>query len=166
MSSKNTELVRTQSDQFTLWHVERQAEINGVEMGVLENGVPYLTQRGLARMCGIDDKVLHRLGANWEEERQKPRGQEIDKLLRDSNYQEPTLYLKSDLNGTEINAYTEPVCLAILEYYAFVAEPPRDQAQRAFRALARKTFRDFIYSGVGYSPSQKIQGYGHTTMTV
>lgn len=155
MSITNEDLVRTHQDQYTLFHVEKQAEVNGIEMGVLENGVPYLTQRGLARMCGVDDKVLHRLAANWSEERTKPRGRQIDGLLQQSGYNEPTLYLKSEHNGVEVNAYTEPVCLAVLEYYAFVAEPSREQATRAYRALARHTFRDFIYSAVGYAPSRK-----------
>ena len=35
--------------QGELFHVEKQAEINGIEMGVLENGMPYLTESGLAR---------------------------------------------------------------------------------------------------------------------
>jgi hypothetical protein len=33
--------------QIELFRVEKQATIDGVEMGVLENGVPYLTESGL-----------------------------------------------------------------------------------------------------------------------
>ena len=36
--------------QEDLFHIEKQAEVNGVEMGVLENGIPYLTESGLAQM--------------------------------------------------------------------------------------------------------------------
>ena len=61
--------------QTELFVVERQIEIDGVEMGVLENGLPFLTESGLARMCGIDRKVLNRLAANWLVERHKPRGE-------------------------------------------------------------------------------------------
>jgi hypothetical protein len=50
--------------QGNLFHVEKQVEIDGIEMGVLENGVPYLTESGLARMSGIDRKVLNRLAIN------------------------------------------------------------------------------------------------------
>ena len=32
--------------------IEVQKDINGIEMGVLENGIPYLTQRGLATVTG------------------------------------------------------------------------------------------------------------------
>lgn len=142
--------------QGSLFHVEKQIEIDGVEMGVLENGIPYLTESGLARMCGIDRKVLNRLAIGWEEERLKPRGKQIAQLLEQSNYLEDTLFLKSEHKNIEINAYTEPVCLAVLEYYAFLTEEPRQEAIRAFRALARTTFRTFIYQSVGYSPEQRV----------
>lgn len=138
--------------QQVLFHVEKQTEIDGVEMGVLENGIPYLTESGLARMCGIDRKVLNRLAAGWEDERFKPRGRQINQLLAQGGYSEPVLYLESEHRGSKVNAYTEPVCLALLEYYAFVIDEPRQEAVRAFRALARITFRKFIYDAVGYNP--------------
>lgn len=142
--------------QGELFHVEKQIEIDGVEMGVLENGVPYLTESGLARMCGIDRKVLNRLAINWKEEKLKERGSAINEMLEAASYFELGLYLKSELNGSEINAYTEPVCMALLEYYAFVAKEPRAEAIKAFRRLARETFRTLVYTAVGYSPEQKV----------
>lgn len=155
MDDKNCALVPAIPAQYSLFHVEKQAVINGIEMGVLENGVPYLTERGLAKMCGVDQKVLNRMSAGWAEEKHKPRGKQIVGLLSQVGYDEPTLYLKSELNGTEINAYTEPVCLALLEYYAFLADDKRQDAVNAFRELARATFRGFIYQAVGYKPSHR-----------
>lgn len=140
--------------QTPLFHVERQSVIDGVEMGVLDNGIPYLTESGLARMCGIDRKVLNRLAVGWPEEKDKPRGRQIKSILDKAGYDEPALFLPSEMNGSPINAYTEPVCLALLEYYAFEADEKRPEAQRAFRALAKQTFRDFIYQAVGYRPSR------------
>ena len=90
--------------------IEIQKDINGIEMGVLENGIPYLTESGLARMCGIDRKVLNRLAINWPDEQTKPRGKQISQLLAQLEYAESTLYLKSEHKGVEVNAYTEPVC--------------------------------------------------------
>jgi hypothetical protein len=156
LSVKKTVLVPPHSEQPDLFHVEKQIEINGVEMGVLENGIPYLTESGLARMCGIDRKVINRLAVNWGDESAKPRGKVISQLLEQAGFIESSLYLKSEHKGVEINAYTEPVCIALLEYYAFVAEDRREQAQQAFRTLARTKFREFIYDAVGYSPSQRI----------
>lgn len=142
--------------QEELFHVETQIELDGIEMGVLENGVPYLSERGLARMCGVDRKALNRLAINWAEEKTKERGIAINQMLEKSGYFDNELYLRSEHNGTTINAYTEPVCLAILEYYAFIAKEKRDEAINAFRTLARTTFRVFIYQATGYSPDQKV----------
>lgn len=148
--------------QGTLFKVEKQIEIDGIEMGVLENGVPYLTESGLARMCGIDRRGLNRLTSNWNEERTKPRGKEIEKLLKLGDYDEDELFIRSVNNGTPVNAYTEPVCLALLEYYAFIIDEPRKQAEKAFRKLARVSFRLFIYNNVGYNPIHRaIDSWKH-----
>lgn len=154
--SLETTVLGPPSVQQNFFHVEKQIEIDGVEMGVLDNGIPYLTESGLARMCGIDRKVLNRLAVNWAEEKVKPRGTLIVQLLEQSNFTDEALFLKSEHNGREINAYTEPVCLAILEFYAFLTEEPRADALRAFRSLARTTFRTFIYDAVGYKPNQDL----------
>lgn len=150
------------SQQSELFKIERQAEINGVEMGVFENGIPFLTESGLSRMCGITRKALYNISVNWTQEREKPRGRKIDELLQQSGYTEDLLFIQSENNGSPINAYSEPVCLALLEYYAFVADEPREQAIRAFRSLARTTFRSFIYEAVGYHPEQsEIDSWRH-----
>jgi hypothetical protein len=152
----NTSDAGTTPLQGKLFHVELQVEIEDIEMGVLESGVPYLTGRGLAKMCGIDHGPFHRLTSNWSEEKFKPRGRAIQQLLDQSRYTEQQLYLKAELNGNEINAFTEPVCLALLEYYAFVAEERREKAMATFRTLARVKFREFVYQAVGYSPEQNM----------
>ncbi|EHU2215502.1 hypothetical protein RFH95_11485 [Acinetobacter nosocomialis] len=142
-------------DQQHLFRVDCQIEIDDVEMGVLESGVPYLTGRGLERMCGLGRGPFVRLTNNWSEEKLKPRGIQINEILEQNGYFEDELYLKAEYKGREINAFTEPVCLAMLEYYAFVVEDPRPQAIQAFRNLARLKFRDFVYQATGYSPNQK-----------
>lgn len=48
----------------SLFHVEKQVEFDGIEMGVLENGIPYLSESGLARMCGITRSTLYSLSTN------------------------------------------------------------------------------------------------------
>ena len=113
----NTEIAKMAAgSERGLFHVEKQIEYDGIVMGVLENGTPYLSETGLARMCGIARSVLYLLAANWQTEKTKPRGMLIDEKLREAGYNEPTLYLRSDIDGTPTNAYTEPVCMAVLEY--------------------------------------------------
>lgn len=148
--------------QGELFHVEKQVEYDGVEMGVLENGIPYLSESGLARMCGVDRKVINRLAIGWSEEKAKPRGRIIRGLLEESGFTNNELFAKSEYNGTPTNAYTEPVCMAILEYYAFYTKESREQALHAFRALARRSFTAFIYSATGYLPdSKKLESWKH-----
>lgn len=97
-------------EQGYLFQVEKQVEYDGVEMGVLENGLPYLSENGLARMCGIDRKALNRLAENWQEEKDKPRGKQINSLLLQSGYTESKLYLDSKFMNSDVHAYTEQVC--------------------------------------------------------
>lgn len=151
LEAKSSDLVNTPV-QGQLFHVERQVEFDDVEMGVLNSGAPYLTSRGLAKMCGIDQAALHRLTTNWIDEQFKPRGRAIKQILEQSGYREPQLFLRAELNGVLINAFTEPVCMAMLEYYAFVADEKREKALQTFRTLARVKFREFVYQAVGYSP--------------
>lgn len=140
--------------QTELFFVEKQVVLDDVELGVLSTGEPYLTGRGLARMCGIDHAVLHRLSSSWGDEQLKPRGKSIKQLLNEAKYVRPELFVKAKHNNVEIQAYPEAVCLAILEYYAFVVSEPRQQAINAFRYLARRQFREFVYEAVGYQPSK------------
>ena len=58
--NKNNELSHNKQNQPALGEqyvldlgIETQKEINGIEMGILENGIPYLTQRGLAEISGL-----------------------------------------------------------------------------------------------------------------
>lgn len=146
----------TPPSQETLFRVEKQTERDGVEMGVLENGIPYLSESGLARMCGIARRSIRDLSAEWENEKLKPRGQKIQEKLVELGYSENSLFVKATDNGIQINAYTEPVCLALIEYYAFDASPQKKEAQTAFRTLAKVTFRSYIYTAVGYSPDTEI----------
>ena len=67
----------TQLELFPITEVE----IDGVQMGVLSDGTPYLTLRGLARMCGVDMAAVQRMATNWQEEQTRPRGAKIKELL-------------------------------------------------------------------------------------
>ena len=42
---------------------------DGIEMGVLENGMPYLSQRGLVKMTGIARTSFQKLSKNWLNEK-------------------------------------------------------------------------------------------------
>ncbi|MDX1834712.1 hypothetical protein SFA52_12950 [Escherichia coli] len=45
--------------------VKQEAVINGIEMGVLDNGIPYLTQNGLANVCGVQRLRIKEITDEW-----------------------------------------------------------------------------------------------------
>jgi hypothetical protein len=142
--------------QMTLFPVT-EVEVDGIGMGVLSDGTPYLTLRGLARMCGVDHVVLLRLANNWDSEKDKPRGVKIRELLAAQGHHGERLDLRTSQTGIETHAYVDSVCMAILEYYAFEAtQGDNEVALRNYRLLARYSFRSFIYNRCGYDPDQHI----------
>lgn len=143
----------TQLDLFTV----KEVEVDGIQMGVLSDGTPYLTLRGLAKMCGVDMAALSRLASDWEEEQYRPRGIKIRELLSAQGQSLDKLYILTRSKGVETHAYTDTVCMAILEYYAFEATQANNEtAIRNYRLLARYSFRSFIYNRCGYDPDKHI----------
>jgi hypothetical protein len=134
--------------------VEKEVEIDGVGMGVLSDGTPYLTGRGLARFCGVDSSVITRLGVDWSEQLQKPRITRIRQILelRGVNHASPYI----EFNGNRY--WTGAVCVAVLEYYALDATTTNDNSKALYnyRTLAGRGFDEFIYTQVGYDPSQSV----------
>lgn len=124
--------------------------------GVLKSGQPYVSESALASMCGVDRKVISRLSSNWDEESKKPRGKWIKQRLEESGFTEAELCIKVRHKGGEVKAYTEQVCMVIIEFYAFETNDPREKAKKLFRTLAKTSFRQFIYALVGYAPKTTI----------
>lgn len=137
--------------------IEKEVEIDGIGMGVLSDGTAFLTGRGLARMCGVDHMVIQRLTSGWATEPARPREAKIKETLRQQGlvYDSPCIPILVD--GVTHFAYPDPVCMAVLEYYAFDAtSASNEQALKNYRLLARRSFRDFIYTQTGYSAHVEI----------
>lgn len=133
--------------------VAAEREIDGIGMGVLSDGVPYLTIRGLARMCGVDNASIIRITADWVNTPLKPREKKIKQLV-EAQGADATVAFIALKNGEKIyHAVPAAVCMAVLEYYAFEARVKSEKAANSYRVLARKGFNDFIYAQVGYNPS-------------
>lgn len=131
--------------------VER--EIDGIGMGVLSDGTPFLNIRGLARMCGVDHSMIVRITNDWIDVPLKAREAKIRELVRDQGADDSVAFIAINKDGTIHHTIPAAVCMAILEYYAFEARTGSDVAATSYRLLARKGFNDFIYSQVGYNPS-------------
>ncbi len=131
--------------------VER--EVDGVGMGVLSNGSPYLNIRGLARMCGVDHTLIVDITAAWQDAAPKPREAKIKELVISQGADDKIAFVAVKKNGTIHHIIPAAVCMAVLEYYAFEARTRSEQAAKSYRILARKGFTDYIYAQVGYNPS-------------
>jgi hypothetical protein len=144
----------TTTGQYLLdLHVEKEVEVDGIGMGVLNDGTAYLNARGLARMCGIDHTLILKLGEQWGSEAEQPRVRRIREALEQQGVHLDQPYIETVKDGTTHHAYPDIVCMAVLEYYAFEArQSDRETALRNYRLLARSSFKQFIYTKVGYDP--------------
>lgn len=153
----STNLVTTPAQGELPLEIAKEVEIDGVGMGVLSDGTPYLTLRGLARMCGVDHTNILRITNGWNDAVPSPRVQRIKASLSEQGFVGKTPFIPVTRDGVVHHAFSDLVCMAFLEYYAFEAKPPSQHAIDNYRLLARKTFRTFIYARVGYDPEAARQ---------
>ncbi|MBS2783200.1 hypothetical protein [Aeromonas salmonicida] len=138
----------------------RHTAPDGIEMGVMNDGTPYLGARGLAALCGVVPSVIITLVKDWQIDlRTKPRGQAIEKLILEQGGDPNNLYEPIIVDGKTYHAINDTNCMAILEYYAFDSQTPQEQAKRNYRSLAKLTLRTFIYERTGYNPEDLIPHY-------
>lgn len=156
---KNLGFDKISPDQASLdFQVERQAEIGGIGMGVLKDGTPFLHQRGLARLCGVENAHIGTISSQWNDLDQKPRVAAIKDLLAARGITVESPHIVLPYRGQTMFAYSDTVCLAILEYYAFEAGTKniRPEALKNFRLLAGNALQEFIYAQVGYDPTDTV----------
>ncbi|MBD2019353.1 hypothetical protein H6F43_04040 [Leptolyngbya sp. FACHB-36] len=137
-------------------------EVDGIEMGVLDDGTPFLTERGLAKVCGVSNSTLVKYADNTLEG-DALRATKISELLAAQGFEGDSLFVRTEYKGTSVKAYPDSVCMALLEYYAFEAgRYCNETAKNNYRILARKSLRDFIYRMTGYDPVKQIlQSWQH-----
>ena|ERR1035438_1673964 len=134
--------------------IAKQIEIDGVGMGVLSDGTPFLTGRGLARLCGVSHAQIQRLSVEWVEASQRPRVTSIREMLLRRGVSMNSPYIPVEQRSGTFFAYPEAVCSAVLEYYAFDAGT--EEAKKNFRLLAGTALRNFIFTQVGYDPDYRV----------
>jgi hypothetical protein len=134
--------------------IDTERDFGGVGMGVLNDGTPYLNQRGLAALCGVQNAHIGTISSQWNEADQKPRIATIKAILLKAGFFYADAHVEVMHKGVAHFCYPADVCLAILEYYAFDAGPNvQQQARDNFRLLAGSKLRELIYSQVGYDPT-------------
>ena len=137
--------------------IQKHLEIDGIGMGVLSDGTPFLTERGLARLCGVVQSAIQGFGDEWELTLPAPRVTKIREILASHGHAVSSPYIEIDQRSGTFYAYPDTVCLAFLEYYSFDAGANvKEEAKRNYRLLAGGALRDFIYTQVGYDPKNAL----------
>lgn len=156
--SNSKDLITTPEQLRLDLDIAVETEVDGIGMGVLSDGTPFLNIRGLAAMCGVDHTSIVRITGDWQLSPLRPREQKIRELVRAQGTDDATAFIAISKNGTIHHAIPAAVCMAILEYYAFETsrQGSSDKAANSYRLLARKGFNDFIYAQVGYNPSGAV----------
>jgi len=136
--------------------IAREREIDGIVMGVLSDGTPYLNQRGLAALCDVQNAHIGTISGQWNDPDPKPRIQRIKAILEKVGNVPSNAHVEVMHKGVVHYCYSADVSLAIMEYYAIdagvnVSEKARDN----YRILAGSRLRDMIYSQVGYDPASR-----------
>jgi hypothetical protein len=126
---------------------------DGLEMGITADGTPFLTGRGLAKLCGVDHSTIRYHKDEWADGK---RGGKLAKMFVGHKYTAKDLCEEVVVNGTTVNAYPDHVCMIFLEYFAFEAEPRNDVATDFFRKLAHSSLRQMIYLAMGYDPARSV----------
>lgn len=144
--------------------IEVQRDVNGIEMGVLENGIPYLTQRGLSGVTGVARNAIQNITKEWEDHFHetvlgKDRISFFKEYLHSKGYDEPKLYIETIQNGTVHYAYPDIVCMAFLEYYAFESKADSSVATENYRKFAAFGLQKYIYEALNYTPLDKWKFY-------
>jgi|SRR5665213_338007 len=150
--------------------VQIQKDVNGIEMGVLENGMPFLTQSGLSRIAGVARSVIYDITQEWAQHFDDgvlPKGRHswLRQYLAERGYNEPLPYIETKSGGSPHYAYPDIVCMAIIEYYAFEAQNKNQTAMDNYRRLATYGLQKFIFDALGYTPPDKWR-YFHDRVTL
>jgi hypothetical protein len=133
-------------------------EVNGLEMGVMEDGTPFLSMRALTRLCGVSNAHLSDTAKAWLDGR--PQGTKLGAFLlaagvpEDRSLYSPITVPKAQ--GSVQYAFPDHVCQLVLEYYAFEADGRNATALQNHRLTSRAGLRLFIYSQLGYDPRDLV----------
>jgi len=134
--------------------IEKSGDYGEIGMGVLSDGTPYLNQRGLAVLCGVQNRHIGTISTEWNENPQKPRIAKIRGILEEFDLHASAAHVEVLRSGITHFCYPADICLVILEYYAFHAGANvQDEARRNYRLLAGTKLKDLIYRQVGYDPT-------------
>lgn len=118
-------------------------EIEGIEMGVFDDGTTCLSIRGLAKLCGVSHVAVLKQIESWD---RGPREHKLAQILSDHGIADELLVVAPMAKNTFV--VPETVAMAFIEYYAF--ELDSEVARKTYRVVGRAGFRMFVYTKIGY----------------
>ena len=146
----------------THFEVTQSIEVSGfpIEVGVLQDGTPFLSGRGLAKACGISNSTLVGWGELTPKIGDKYRAGKMATLLATYGYQGDRLFVRVPdgvkfAGKANVSAYPYQVCMAFLDYYCFEAN--KEDARNSLRILSEKQLPQFIYEATGYQPPKVVR---------
>ncbi|MEL7090666.1 MAG: hypothetical protein AAFN94_02910 [Pseudomonadota bacterium] len=133
-------------------HVEAEASQDGIGMGVLNDGTPFLTQRAIGDLCGLRNKYIGIISSEWNSAEAPDYVKRVRELMFEQTGAIPSLPHVEVFEGKRrYLAYPDSVCTALLEYFAFEGNRQfADLALANYRKLSRHGLRKFIYDATGY----------------
>jgi hypothetical protein len=134
-------------------HVEREIYRDGIGMGVLSDGTPFLTQRAIGDLCGLRNKYIGEISSEWSSRNPPKEVVRVKEMLYEQGLDIPASpHIEVWAGKKRYLAYPDTICTALLEYFAFeVRRQGADLALRNYRRLTRHGLKKFIYDSTGYS---------------
>ena len=132
--------------------VEAEVNRDGIGMGVLNDGTPYLNQRAIGDLCGLKNKYIGIISNEWNSDTPPKEVVRVKELLFEKTGTIPAMpHIEVWKGRMKYLAYPDTVCMAMLEHFAFEANRAgADIALLNFRKLAGHGLRQFIYAETGY----------------
>jgi len=93
--------------------VAEYGEFDGIGMGRLSNGEPFVTQRGLAALCGVQNAHIGTISRDWTT--RKPRIAAIHARLSETRKEAHKVL---SFEGHRLYCYDTEVAKAVMGYYA------------------------------------------------
>lgn len=133
--------------------VEIQIErvVNGIQMGVLVDGTPYISQPSLADLCGVSQATIESISLQWNEKPLQPRIVKIKESLAEVGFAAPTTpHVTARWKGKERVCYPTNICISIIRYYAVEAGPNcQAKARESFWWLVKSALQDLSPKSTG-----------------
>jgi hypothetical protein len=120
-------------------------EENGVEFfTIVATGESAVSERGLAKMCGVNVNAITHILASLVQQRPPKK---LEKLIGEELYLTNDIYKK----GKKILSIRAKIASAIIRYYAFQG---REQAQDTLDAIGEIGLSSFIQGKTGWLPGE------------